>query len=163
MDKLLEYGGRIGIKNGAIIVAVIAIVIIFANFASGGFSNNPEDVVEDLIKYTDDSKWDKSQALVATRIKDFYKAEGANILDGLGQLVYDEGGDLDMYVVKVQESDKYELSPGDWYLPVEEAGETDAALVYADLTFDKGRVTKSWEFNLVKENGKWKVLALNPM
>ncbi|GGA65332.1 zinc ribbon domain-containing protein [Ornithinibacillus halotolerans] len=165
IDKVKELSKRIGIKNGLILFVSITIIIVIINSVSSVGSNTPTGVVKKFINYSEDTKWEKGEELYATRVKNFLQSENAtqNIRNIMGLLVYDESGSgkLDGYVVEEEELDD-DIWTNYGLEPMEKYGETEVAIVNADLTFDKGRVTDSWQFELVKEDGEWKILSSRP-
>ncbi|MDN3500753.1 hypothetical protein QL992_16145, partial [Microbacterium sp. APC 3898] len=140
---------------------------VITNTLLSTVSNTPTGTVKNLISYSDNAKWEKGEDLIATRMKSFLKSENAteNIRISMGELVYDESGagKLDDYQVEEIKIDEDDIFYDNTTNLREENGESEAAIVHANLTFDNERVTKKWEFDLVKENGKWKVLSYRPI
>lgn len=163
MGRVIELIKGIKPINGVLIFIAIILISVIVNVITSEVSNTPTGAVEKLINYSSEAKWEKSEELIASRMKQFLKSENAteNLRNSMGKLVYDENGAgrLDKFELEEAEFFEDELSYADIYSPNEEFGETEAATVYANLTFDNERVTRSWEFDMVKENGDWKVLA----
>ncbi|MCM3364310.1 DUF4878 domain-containing protein [Niallia sp. MER TA 168] len=124
------------------IIVGLAVLIIVILLAIG--KDSPSDVVEKLINYSQDSEWEKGKELIAEETRERYKANGVSeyIRLGMEDLVNFNGGLLDEYEI----TDKSITS--------------DEGLITVNLRYDDGSDI-IMEFNMVKENGKWKVLTFS--
>lgn len=165
MEQVQKILKKVGIKKIVLLGIAIVFFILIVNLISTSINNTPTGVVEKFINYADKSKWEKSENLLADRIKNYYKSQGESerLRESIWELIYDGSGELDGYDVYDKDVSEDEFNYSNSYNPHEEAGETESAIVQADLTFDNERVTRSYEFNLVKQDGEWKVLTFSPL